>query len=313
MNIYLGYTTAYDYWRESAAVHPCDCKQGEFIEPVNSMTELRSLLECTPFNAEDVEIISKVGDSNQQLRKRLHTLKCFYPVGSFVRVAPSVFLSCPELSFLQMASVLSFNELILYGCELCAGFVRSSFSETGLVERTALTNLKLLKKYVSRMTGVKGARAAQRSLAFINENAASPREIALALLLSLPYRYGGYGLPAPKLNERIEIAADDALFASKSFYRADLLWADQKLVVEYDSNLHASPGSIANDACRRNALLAMGYTVITVTNDQIKSTIETYKVAKLIARLLKKRIDVSRATNFKEKHAQLRRVVLEKN
>lgn len=312
MNIYLGYTTAYDYWRSTAAMHPNAYAQGDFINPVSSVLDARTLLESTPFSASEVDIISKCGEYNHCLKGHFHAVKTRFPTGAFVRIAPSVFLSCPELSFLQMAGVLPFEELVLYGCELCAGFARSDFSETGLEERAPLTNAASLEKFIYKMAGAKGAKTARQALPFIHENAASPREIELTLLLSLPYRYGGYSLPAPTLNERIDITAGNAAFASKQFYRADLLWASHKLVVEYDSNLHANPASIASDARRRNALLAMGYTVITVTNEQIKSIAEMHKVAKLVARRLGKRITASRAPDFEEKRYKLRRTILGK-
>lgn len=312
MNIYLGYTTAYDYWRSSAALPTDAYMRGDFINPTSSVVAAQSLLESTQFSASEVDIICAHGASNRCIKGNLHVVKTPLPAGSFARIAPAVFLSSPELSFLQMASALPFEQLVLYGCELCAGFARSDFSETGLEERTPLTNVASLQRLISRMHGANGVKTARRALPFICENAASPREIALTLLLSLPYRYGGYSLPAPTLNERIDITAGNAAFASKQFYRADLLWGSHKLVVEYDSNLHANPASIASDARRRNALLAMGYTVITVTNEQIKSTDEMYKVAKLIARRLGKRIEISRVVSFDEKCLALRHAILRK-
>ena len=56
----------------------------------------------------------------------------------------------------------------------------------------------------------------------------------------------------------------------------DFLWRDKKLVLEYDSNLHHSSATeMQRDARRRNALVHMGYTVLTYTNDIFISASKT--------------------------------------
>lgn len=48
-----------------------------------------------------------------------HRTTVAFPRGSFVKVAPSVLVSSPELLFLQMAKALAFGEMVALGFELC--------------------------------------------------------------------------------------------------------------------------------------------------------------------------------------------------
>ena len=66
-------------------------------------------------------------------------------------------------------------------------------------------------------------------------------ETALALLLSLPVRHGGFGLPLPALNPPIDLGADaQRVLGGQRRIFVDLLWADARVGIEYDSNEHHS-------------------------------------------------------------------------
>jgi len=109
--------------------------------------------------------------------------------------------------------------------------------------------------FSARMEGWIGHTRALRALRFVADNAASPMEAVLVMLLTLPYRLGGYGLPMPELNGIIYPKKRVSQFAGKSFYRGDLLWRDAGVVAEYNSDLeHASQNRIAMDAIRRSDL-----------------------------------------------------------
>ena len=85
-------------------------------------------------------------------------------------------------------------------------------------------------------------------------------ESQLALMLSLPCRMGGYGLSKPLLNARLK----------NSLREADLLWLENKLVVEYESNQHhATVESPGKDSTRRTEIELLGFRIITATNEQV--------------------------------------------
>ena len=118
--------------------------------------------------------------------------------------------------------------------------------------------------------------------------AASPRECALGLVLHLPPRFGGYGLPRPLLNEPIELTEADKRLADRSHYVADLLWQKQQVIVEYDSDaFHLTSASHHHDSVRRAVLENAGYRVISITRNHLVSIDEMNRAAVTIARALK--------------------------
>ena len=93
------------------------------------------------------------------------------------------------------------------------------------------------------------------------------------------------------MNWRVDVTGDARKFTPCKFFVLDLFWPDAMLDVEYDSNaFHRSPGALASNAERRNALQAMGYTVITVTHDQMASPDLFDDAARAIAKALHIRV-----------------------
>lgn len=210
------------------------------------------------------------------------------PKGSLLDTRNGFYVCSPELCFLQMASSLSLVELIQLGCELCGIYDLG----TGEVEKCApLTTISKLVSFVEEISNVNGRKKAVRALQFVAENSASPMETELFMLQCLPYRLGGHGLEMPLLNHRITVNAYARKYTKRSYFEADMCWPAHRLVVEYDSDEHH--GEVrrkASDSSRRNALEAMGYTVVTVTLDIVKSKDSTAEVAQALARHLGHRL-----------------------
>ena len=149
-------------------------------------------------------------------------------------------------------------------------------------------------------------RIADRAL----DGSASPMETALAMLLSLPGTLGGYGLPSPRLNARIDVSSKNGLNQSKRYYVADLYWPEARFAVEYDSDRwHVGPERIGQDAARRNALLFQGVNVVTVCSQQIMSESKMDDVARIAARALGRSVR-PRAREWRKRNRELRRAVL---
>lgn len=130
-----------------------------------------------------------------------------------------------------------------------------------------------LQETLSRATPNPATRRARTVADLMLEGSASPMETALALMLTLPVEYGGFGIRKPQLNA--DVCIDGAAGALRSV-RPDLLWQDEHLALEYDSaEFHANRGasSAAVDAARSNALTASGYHVLRAT-DRIAATLE---------------------------------------
>ena len=188
----------------------------------------------------------------------------------------------PEVCFLQMASILSLVELIQLGFELCGTY---DLSSDDVRECPSLTSVSKLTACIEKIPNVNGRKKALRALRYIAENSASPMETSLVMLQCLPYRFGGYGMEMPLLNFRIDVTGQARRFTSRSYFKADLYWPAFKLIAEYDSDkYHKEARRKASDSERRNALEAMGYTVVSITLDLVDNRASMARVANVLAK-----------------------------
>lgn len=194
---------------------------------------------------------------------------------------------CPELCFVQMASLWSLPKVIQLGFELCGTY---DASEGGLRECAPMTSVDKLAAYVNSLGAVKGKRQALKALRYIADGSASPRETILTMQLVLPYRMGGYGLEMPQLNYRVDLGKRERRIAGKNYLVCDLFWSKANLDVEYDGGDHADPERMLKDSMRRDALVSMGITVITVTKWQLEDGGATNAIAHAVAECLGKRL-----------------------
>jgi len=239
---------------------------------------------------------------------RPHVCSVTLPGGAFVKAGNGLYVSSPEFCFLQMAGEYPLAKLITLGNELCGTYSRLDKATIceGQAERQDegqvvfdqlaynlphLTSKKKLQAFTDRMGGWIGQRQALKALRYISDGSGSPMETTLFILLTLPYRYGGYGLPIPEFNACIYPKKGGLPFAGRSFYRGDLLWREAGVVVEYNSDMvHANKDSMAMDAIRRGDLALCGISEVTVTKRQIHSIELFDKVARQIASSIGKRL-----------------------
>ena len=157
--------------------------------------------------------------------------------------------------------------------------------------RTPLTNIKALTAFAPRMKGAKGYKNAKRALHYIIDGSASPMETILVMMLTLPHKLGGYGLPKPEMNKRIEIGKAAKHRPDRAFYKCDLIWEKAAFAVEYDSDMfHAGADRIAEDSMKRFDMSVLGIEPISLTNRQIRNAVEFDAFAKLIAAKLGKQL-----------------------
>ena len=249
---------------------------------------------------------------------RPHVCSKPVPNRAFVSVGDGLYLSSPEFCFFQMAAKYPLAKLIALGFEICGSFSlsgsvstdgdRGDFAKT-MYDLPPLTSKKKLTAFSAHMEGWKGHKQALKALRYVSDDSASPMEAVLVMLLTLPYRLGGYGLPMPELNGSIYPKKGVSQFAGKSSYRGDLLWRDAGVVAEYNSDeVHASQNHITMDAVRRSDLSLCGIYEVTVTNKQIKSTDLFEKVAKQIAVRIGKELRY-KETEFSKARRELRSIL----
>lgn len=222
-------------------------------------------------------------------------------------VAEHLRIASAPAAFVQMGSRLPFAQLIELGYALCGTYRSSTPSTPTAYDQPPLTSTTQIASFIRANPHLPGARQAKRALEHIADNAASPREAKAAILLALPMRYGGYGLGAPLMNHEVTAAADARSIAGRGCFRCDLFWKQGRLDVEYQSReFHSNEQSRVGDSRRTNALRSMGYSVLSITNDELDSLAAMDVIAATIARCCGKQFRVS-VDRYRERQVALRK------
>lgn len=239
----------------------------------------------------------------------LRTCGARLPRASFLQLDKGVFAISPEWCFLAAAEQRDFVELVMLGYELTGCYAIRPDLEGGLLQRPPLCTRESIRAFLDKVPAWRGKRQALKALDYVVGGSGSPRETALVMLLCLPMRYGGFGLPWPDLNLRLDLGAEGTRFwGGKNAY--DLVWRDARVVVEYDgADSHAGEAVAERDSLRYDALVAASYTALTVSRSQLANVKQFYDIAHVLAGKLGVRLRF-RDEGFRERHARLRQVVL---
>ena len=292
----ISHQSALEFWRRASMEEALAGKRLRTMRPQAKPLDFDALLIKNFWGlAKPLHVL--VGSSNA--RKANHNLHYHvsageFPYGSFIRMDSGLTVSSPELCFLQMASELSLLDLVALGYEFCGSYRLNGESAKGkgFCKNLPLTSIGSLNSYIARSVGLKGCKNALKALRLIADGSASPMETILTMLLTLPYRLGGYGFPKPLLNYHIEmpVSAKNPTGKSKNYY-CDLYWPVEKVDVEYDSDAyHTGSNRITKDAIRRNAISSIGITVVTVSRKQVDDALKVRELAEVLSRLLGKRL-----------------------
>lgn len=301
MKYLLGHQTALEYWRlHDRGGHRAALRSGARFDDPPSSTCAEG---CTALARLPLPLCYVVTDPRAQrttsaVTCRVTTMKL--PAQTALSLGSDHYVGTPEACFLQMASCSDVVELARIGCELCGTYAlvdgRYRF------DRFPRSSGKALARYVESAGSVHGAKRARQTLRFICDGSASPMETALVLLLCLPVRYGGYGLPFPQLNYPITVG--------KRRYVCDLYWPESRYALEYDSTqFHADDERLNLDSARRSHLESAGIHVVSATRRQVYR-VEAFDVlAQAVASALGVRLR-SRARDVASRRAKLRQQLL---
>lgn len=227
---------------------------------------------------------------------------------SLLRLDDETFLTPAEISFIHMAAQgkdrISLLEL---GWEICGSYQTKRTSARSAYQVRPLTSARALRIYATKHSSMSGSRKIDQILPYLADGSASPRESKLALILGLPMMYGGYGLGIPRMNHEVVASRSARAISGRRSFRCDLCWAEAKLDVEYQSREnHEGEANRVRDSRRTNALVAMGWTVIGVTHDELDSMIATDTIAQSIRKRLGKRMQM-RVSDHHARKLKLRR------
>lgn len=299
MKVVLSHISALEYWRSTlsdAGLARATCRAKTLPEkaPHGSLAK-KYLLSHTNLFSPPIHVLALDGRRKNSSCLVIHQAKTL-PDGSLRTIVlpgcdEPLLITSPELTFVHLASLLSFSRTVHLGYEFCGTYAPDKNEFYGMRNRLPLTSLSKLNCYTNKAKHIRGAQAARTALPHVLDGSASPRESMLAALLALPYARGGSNIEQPRMNAPLVLGKRNRRDANQASFRCDLLWPDKRVAVEYDSTLcHTGATRIANDATRRNAIESLGFTVITATWPQVKNYREYTRLVHILAGHLGTRI-----------------------
>jgi len=147
-------------------------------------------------------------------------------------------------TYVDMASILGRRALVALG---------------DVVMREHHVSRETLHEVASRRRRYPGRRLALRSLDWLDPGAESPRESHLRVLLREA------ALPPPEVNGVIRDGE------GRFLARGDLVFRRERVIVEYDGEVHAPMAQRAKDAARRARLRENGWIVVEVVGEDMHS------------------------------------------
>lgn len=338
MTIFFGHTTALAFWRSGAdprAYQPSQASS-QSAPSKREVLQAAALLHRAASRSSKVyggswmhpqiefpvSIIAGAPEARRVMRDAVCRLWIDpAPRYSFVRIGKGCCVATPEACFLQLARLLTYEELLVLGMELCGSYSLNPLAEKGFVSHGwgwSLTTPQKIERYLGKVKNTRGIERAKAAVRHLAKGAASPKEADAYLLLCLPCHEGGYGIKAPILNQRVELDGkaakpiDEDARTMNPTKRPDFLWWKQRLALEYDSNEHHSnEQAVRRDSARRGELEYADIHVITLTGTQLYDRDQFDKVARTIAKRTGKSL-VRLPVNWAKKQALLRKALLKK-
>ena len=208
------------------------------------------------------------------------------PRGLIYKISGTQYVVAPELALAQIAKYVSPEELTCLASEFCGLYSPYDAVSSGMIRRDGLTTPRKLRSFCNRAKGIHGVGALKSTSKYCLARSRSPMETVAGELFSLPRSRGGYGLGGCVLNSKVRLDLAERKRARVEMLEPDILWPNERVVVEYDSDeFHMTPGRIANDARRKNALISSGYSVVTLTRAHMFDAAQMDTIAFQISRL----------------------------
>lgn len=287
-------------WR--CARNPPPAQRHELSEPspaprtrwTSSIIPLEELgLESPPSPTDDIDVI--VPSARSRVRASFFSCRVQprgLPTDSFVTLGSNVCIPCPELLFLQLAEIMTFEAHALLGYELCGTYSRAA-ADPRLDEVAygipPATSVERIGRYLDRCGRRTGVSLARRSLGKVADNAWSPIEAIIALAARLGLHELGYGFDDVSLNVRHGTSPELVSLGCKGSRVPDIEIPGTRVGFNYDSRAHLDLDSIVaatvkgdpsaalrnvrekslDDLKRNRELAAMGHIVLPVTSSDL--------------------------------------------
>ena len=192
--------------------------------------------------------------------------------GSIFSIGRGLYITSPEICYLQMAPRLGVIDSAKLAMELCGPYSTIVAPGSWYLERPALTSKDALSSYLVK-SGLGSVNShARRALVFAADDIESPMEGAMKLFVNLPYRYGCPGFPEGEINHEVPLTPEESRMLDKGKLRCDEFWGFKKRALEYKGELsHSGEPNLRKDTARENILRSKGITVINATYDSLST------------------------------------------
>ncbi len=196
-----------------------------------------------------------------------------------------VLVSMPEFALLHRACEVDFVQLVLLAYELCGAYALDRSGLAGALRCQQLTSSTRLARFLENVGSVRGGERLGRALRHVVDRSASPGETASVVLACLPRSMGGYGLPLPLMNGRVEVPVKMRELVGRGDFFCDALWPEASYALEYDGAcFHSDVTSVGRDRLRENRLTALGVGVTYIDKDILFHAGRFDKAVRQIAR-----------------------------
>lgn len=296
MRIYVVGSSALHFWRHCR--NPLRFMKNAVEDPLSDCpTSAEELIHISSmldrFGKQPLRLMTNHSE-NRILRKHFrYTIRSSsLPETAFFQISENLCVASPEYCLVQSAKKLSLPRLAELCMELCGNYSLVTEDQQGFFNREhSLTSSGSIIRLLQSKPGEIGAGKLEHALTFVKDGSRSPMETREFLMLCLPKRYGGYGLPYPEINARIDLTTEEQAVAGRRYFECDMLWREQKVIVEYDGHGdHESYEDRARDAIKRNILIDKGCSVFTITGGQISDVHAFDKIAHELAKALHHRL-----------------------
>ena len=243
------------------------------------------------------------------------------PYGAILDLGHDICICSPSYTYMQLSMCMDTVGLLQVGMELCGTYSRwrlapafagrpphRNFDESRkcTFDLPPAMNARRIRSFIERMEGHIGAIKAKPTTRWLLNGSASPMETATYLLLCLPKRLGGYGLPQPLLNPLLIVSNPDGV---KRRY-PDLFWRGPGIDIEYNSDEdHRGEWARYRDSRREVELTVANVRVLPLTRAQLMDIDSFDAFANGLRRMLGIRTR-AKAANWEQRRAALRRQLL---
>lgn len=245
--------------------------------------------------------------------KKCHVWSAPVPYGAFVNASGGVYACTPEFMLLQLAQRTSKVELVQKCFEMCGGYALPTDRHDGSERCLPLSSVAMLKPFLDKVPeGTWGLQAARWAVRYAVDGSGSPMESIMVMLLCLPRTVGGYGLPLPVMNERIDVPYEKRRLLARSWVACDARWPSTGFCLEYDGRkYHRGDQNVERDYARANALHALGIETEICTIKIMRDEYAFDRLARRFAKSIGVRLrDRDLGKSWRAKHGDLRRLLI---